>query len=155
MRGLSSSGHFLCQGMFLPKAILRNPSLLTYNFHNTIEPAIALYEDIMRVSRKDLIPMLMYSNLEAVLRPRVLLTQKINTVERHLPTRCSLFGPWNLGSFSLSLSLSLSLFLFFLYNDLWALCMHITGRKLSLILACTHETFITMILYSVGARILV
>ena len=30
----------------------------------------------MRVSRKDLILMLMYSNLEAVLRPRVILTQK-------------------------------------------------------------------------------
>ena len=46
----------------------------TYNFHDTIEPAIAPYEDIMRLFRKDLIPMLMYSNLEAVLRPRIILT---------------------------------------------------------------------------------
>lgn len=33
-------------GDVLAKAIVRNPSLLTYDFHNTIKPAIALYEEI-------------------------------------------------------------------------------------------------------------
>ncbi|KDP25081.1 hypothetical protein JCGZ_22616 [Jatropha curcas] len=42
----------------LLKAIIRNPSLLTYDFHNSIKPAIALYEGI-GVSKKDLIPMLL------------------------------------------------------------------------------------------------
>ncbi|KAF2309295.1 hypothetical protein GH714_001536 [Hevea brasiliensis] len=42
----------------LLKAIIRNPSLLTYDFHNSIKPAIALYES-MGVSKKDLIPMLL------------------------------------------------------------------------------------------------
>ncbi|EEF48773.1 uncharacterized protein LOC8272589 [Ricinus communis] len=42
----------------LLKAIVRNPSLLTYDFHNCIKPAIALYER-MGVSKNDLIPMLL------------------------------------------------------------------------------------------------
>ncbi|KAL4598838.1 hypothetical protein ACB092_11G085600 [Castanea dentata] len=42
----------------LAKAIVRNPSLLTYDFHNTIKPAIALYEEI-GVCKKDLISMLL------------------------------------------------------------------------------------------------
>ncbi|KAB1220309.1 hypothetical protein CJ030_MR3G019055 [Morella rubra] len=42
----------------LAKAIVRNPSLLTYDFHYSIKPAIALYEE-MGVTRKDLIPMLL------------------------------------------------------------------------------------------------
>ncbi|XP_050223064.1 transcription termination factor MTERF9, chloroplastic [Mercurialis annua] len=42
----------------LVKAIVRNPSLLTYDFHNSIKPAIALYER-MGVCKKDLIPMLL------------------------------------------------------------------------------------------------
>ncbi|KAA8523433.1 hypothetical protein F0562_009856 [Nyssa sinensis] len=42
----------------LLKAIIRNPSLLTYDFHNKIKPVVALYND-MGVSRKDLIPMLL------------------------------------------------------------------------------------------------
>ncbi|KAB1216133.1 hypothetical protein CJ030_MR4G006409 [Morella rubra] len=42
----------------LAKAIVRNPSLLTYDFHDSIKPAIALYEE-MGVTRKDLIPMLL------------------------------------------------------------------------------------------------
>ncbi|KAK7833070.1 hypothetical protein CFP56_025867 [Quercus suber] len=89
MIGLSSSGHCLCRGMFLPK-----PLFTTYNFHSTIEPAIALYEDIMRVCRKDLIPMLMYSNLEAVLRPRVILTQKMRALRRGIcPPGALFFGP--------------------------------------------------------------
>ena len=36
----------------------------------------------MRVCRKDLIPMLMFSNLEAVLRPRVILIQKMRAFRR-------------------------------------------------------------------------
>ncbi|XP_059666699.1 transcription termination factor MTERF9, chloroplastic-like [Cornus florida] len=42
----------------LLKAITRNPSLLVYDFHNTIKPIIATYER-MGVSRNDLIPMLL------------------------------------------------------------------------------------------------
>lgn len=42
----------------LVKALVRNPSLLTYDFHNKIKPTIALYEG-MGLSRKDLIPMLL------------------------------------------------------------------------------------------------
>lgn len=42
----------------LLKSIIRNPSLLTYDFHNIIKPAVALYES-MGVSKKDLIPMLL------------------------------------------------------------------------------------------------
>ena len=33
-------------GDVLAKAIVRNTSLLTYDFHNTIKPAIVLYEEI-------------------------------------------------------------------------------------------------------------
>jgi mTERF domain-containing protein len=40
------------------KAIIRNPSLLTYDFHNIFKPAIALYDE-MGVSGQDLIPMLL------------------------------------------------------------------------------------------------
>uniref|UniRef100_A0A2N9GG36 Uncharacterized protein n=1 Tax=Fagus sylvatica TaxID=28930 RepID=A0A2N9GG36_FAGSY len=42
----------------LAKAIVRNPSLLTYDFHNIFKPAIALYDE-MGVSGQDLIPMLL------------------------------------------------------------------------------------------------
>jgi mTERF domain-containing protein len=42
----------------LAKAIVRNPSLLTYDFHNKVKPVIALYEE-MGVSGRDLIPMLL------------------------------------------------------------------------------------------------
>ncbi|XWS16748.1 hypothetical protein CRYUN_Cryun33cG0005300 [Craigia yunnanensis] len=41
----------------LRKALVRNPSLLTYDFHNSIKPVIALYEE-MGVSGDDLIAML-------------------------------------------------------------------------------------------------
>jgi mTERF domain-containing protein len=41
----------------LAKAIVRNPSLLTNDFHNMIKPAIEVYEEV-GVSRKDLIPLL-------------------------------------------------------------------------------------------------
>ncbi|TYI41795.1 hypothetical protein ES332_A01G050900v1 [Gossypium tomentosum] len=49
----------------LRKALVRNPSLLTYDFHNTMKPVIALYEEIgisgndsiaMLISRPTLIP---------------------------------------------------------------------------------------------------
>lgn len=40
------------------KAITRNPSLLTYDFHNKMKPVIATYDEL-GVSRKDLIPMLL------------------------------------------------------------------------------------------------
>ncbi|XP_015881973.3 transcription termination factor MTERF9, chloroplastic [Ziziphus jujuba] len=42
----------------LVKALVRNPSLFTYDFHKTIKPAIALYEE-MGLSREDLITMLL------------------------------------------------------------------------------------------------
>lgn len=42
----------------LLKAIIRNPSLLTYDFYTKIKPVVATYEDI-GVSRKDLIAMLL------------------------------------------------------------------------------------------------
>ncbi|KAL6998062.1 hypothetical protein U1Q18_008189 [Sarracenia purpurea var. burkii] len=42
----------------LLKAITRNPSLLTYDFHDKIKPVIATYDE-MGVSRKDLITMLL------------------------------------------------------------------------------------------------
>lgn len=41
----------------LLKAILRNPSLLTYDLHNSIKPVIARFENV-GLSRKDLVPML-------------------------------------------------------------------------------------------------
>ncbi|KNA25146.1 hypothetical protein SOVF_009440 [Spinacia oleracea] len=40
------------------KAIIRNPSLLIYDFHKTVEPVISLYEK-MGLSKKDVISMLM------------------------------------------------------------------------------------------------
>ena len=40
------------------KAIVRNPLLLTYDFHNIFKLAIALYDE-MGVSGQDLIPMLL------------------------------------------------------------------------------------------------
>ncbi|XP_073150920.1 transcription termination factor MTERF8, chloroplastic-like isoform X2 [Henckelia pumila] len=42
----------------LAKAIVRNPSLLTYDFHNKIKPVIAIYESL-GVSSRDLIAVLM------------------------------------------------------------------------------------------------
>ncbi|KAK4782978.1 hypothetical protein SAY86_007352 [Trapa natans] len=42
----------------LRKAIVRNPSFLTHDFHNRIKPAISLYEQL-GISRNDLIQMLM------------------------------------------------------------------------------------------------
>ncbi|XP_065855913.1 uncharacterized protein [Euphorbia lathyris] len=42
----------------LIKAIVRNPSLLTYDFHNRIKPVIALYEQ-MGVHKHDLVPLLL------------------------------------------------------------------------------------------------
>ncbi|XP_021900588.1 uncharacterized protein LOC110816635 [Carica papaya] len=42
----------------LHKAIIRNPSLLTYDLHNKIKPVVALYEE-MGIDREDLIPMLL------------------------------------------------------------------------------------------------
>ncbi|KAL5543732.1 hypothetical protein UlMin_007516 [Ulmus minor] len=42
----------------LAKAIVRNPSLLTYNFDNKVKPVIALYEDL-GLSKKDLGAMLL------------------------------------------------------------------------------------------------
>ena len=43
---------------FLVKAIVRNPSLLTYDFQNKIKPAIELYQE-MGLSKKDLTAMLL------------------------------------------------------------------------------------------------
>ncbi|XP_031249453.1 transcription termination factor MTERF9, chloroplastic [Pistacia vera] len=61
------------------KAIVRNPSLLTYDFHNSIKPAIALYEQ-MGLSTKDLIPMLVS---RPTLIPRSSLNdQKIDYINR-------------------------------------------------------------------------
>uniref|UniRef100_A0A2P2IZG2 Mitochondrial transcription termination factor family protein n=1 Tax=Rhizophora mucronata TaxID=61149 RepID=A0A2P2IZG2_RHIMU len=45
-------------GELLRKAIIRNPSLLTYDLHNTVKPVIALYEQ-MGVRRGDLITMIL------------------------------------------------------------------------------------------------
>ncbi|GKV29398.1 hypothetical protein SLEP1_g38330 [Rubroshorea leprosula] len=42
----------------LCKAIVRNPSLLTYDFHNRVKPIIALYDE-MGLTRNDLITMLL------------------------------------------------------------------------------------------------
>ncbi|KZV36208.1 hypothetical protein F511_14226 [Dorcoceras hygrometricum] len=42
----------------LVKAIVRNPSLLTYDFHNKIKPVIAMYESL-GVSKKDLITVML------------------------------------------------------------------------------------------------
>ncbi|KAJ6917716.1 hypothetical protein NC652_019904 [Populus alba x Populus x berolinensis] len=42
----------------LLKAIIRNPSLLTYDFHNRIKPVITLYEGL-GISREDLVPLLL------------------------------------------------------------------------------------------------
>lgn len=42
----------------LRKAIVRNPSLLTYDFHNEIKPVVEIYNQI-GVSKKELVPMLM------------------------------------------------------------------------------------------------
>ncbi|XP_075505675.1 transcription termination factor MTERF15, mitochondrial isoform X1 [Primulina tabacum] len=42
----------------LAKAIVRNPSLLTYDFHNKIKPVIAIYESL-GVSNRDLIAVLL------------------------------------------------------------------------------------------------
>ncbi|XP_057484884.1 uncharacterized protein LOC130771287 [Actinidia eriantha] len=42
----------------LLKAILRNPSLLAYRFHNDIKPIIAVYDEL-GVSRKDFVTMLL------------------------------------------------------------------------------------------------
>ncbi|CAK7355429.1 unnamed protein product [Dovyalis caffra] len=42
----------------LLKAIIRNPSLLTNDFHNRIKPVIALYEG-MGIGREDLVPLLL------------------------------------------------------------------------------------------------
>ncbi|KAL6201856.1 hypothetical protein ACLB2K_025568 [Fragaria x ananassa] len=42
----------------LVKAIVRNPSLLIYDFHNKVKPTIALYEG-MGLNREELIPMLL------------------------------------------------------------------------------------------------
>ncbi|KAK9275085.1 hypothetical protein L1049_022344 [Liquidambar formosana] len=56
----------------LLKAIVRNPSLLTYDFHNRVKPVIALYEEV-GVSRKELIPMLMS---RPTLIPRTSLTEE-------------------------------------------------------------------------------
>ena len=74
----------------LAKAIVENPSL-----HITF--TVWRYN---RVCRKDLILMLMYSNLEAVLRPRVILTQKMRALRRGIcPPGALFFGPWNLISY--------------------------------------------------------
>ncbi|KAJ4705799.1 Transcription termination factor like [Melia azedarach] len=42
----------------LCKAIVRNPSFLTYDLHNMVKPTVALYEQL-GVSRENLIPMLL------------------------------------------------------------------------------------------------
>ncbi|KAJ7982043.1 Transcription termination factor like [Quillaja saponaria] len=42
----------------LRRAIVRNPSLLTYDLHNAVKPAIKLYEEL-GVTKRDLIPMLL------------------------------------------------------------------------------------------------
>ncbi|KAJ0100248.1 hypothetical protein Patl1_20839 [Pistacia atlantica] len=61
------------------KAIVRNPSLLNYDFNHSIKPAIALYEQ-MGLSTKDLIPMLVS---RPTLIPRSSLNdQKIDYINR-------------------------------------------------------------------------
>lgn len=63
----------------LLKAIVRNPSLLTYDFHNKIKPVIAIYEKL-GVSRKDLIPMLIS---RPTLIPRTMLdSEKLDYISR-------------------------------------------------------------------------
>lgn len=42
----------------LVKAIVRNPSLLTYDLHKTMKPAVSMYEKV-GISKKDLVPMLL------------------------------------------------------------------------------------------------
>lgn len=59
-------------GNVLLKAITRNPSLLTYDFHKRIKPVVALYEEL-GVSRMDLIPLLMS---RPTLIPRTSLTDE-------------------------------------------------------------------------------
>ncbi|KAJ0009977.1 hypothetical protein Pint_34515 [Pistacia integerrima] len=58
------------------KAIVRNPSLLTYDFHNSIKPAIALYEQ-MGLSTKDLIPMLNDQKIDYINRSGISRTSKM------------------------------------------------------------------------------
>ncbi|KAJ0010790.1 hypothetical protein Pint_34516 [Pistacia integerrima] len=58
------------------KAIVRNPSLLTYDFHHSIKPAIALYEQ-MGLSTKDLIPMLNDQKIDYINRSGVSKTSKM------------------------------------------------------------------------------
>ncbi|XP_044479809.1 transcription termination factor MTERF9, chloroplastic-like [Mangifera indica] len=61
------------------KAIVRNPSLLTYDFHQSIKPTIGLYEQ-MGLSTHDLIPMLIS---RPTLIPRTSLDdQKIDYIRR-------------------------------------------------------------------------
>ncbi|CAA2981137.1 uncharacterized protein LOC111412463 [Olea europaea var. sylvestris] len=63
----------------LLKAIVRNPSLLTYDFHNKIKPVIAIYEKL-GVSRRDLIPMLLS---RPTLIPRTMLdSEKLDYISR-------------------------------------------------------------------------
>ncbi|CAA2953326.1 Mitochondrial transcription termination factor, mTERF [Olea europaea subsp. europaea] len=63
----------------LLKAIVRNPSLLTYDFHNKIKPIIAIYEKL-GVSRRDLIPMLLS---RPTLIPRTTLdSEKLDYISR-------------------------------------------------------------------------
>ncbi|GAB4842661.1 hypothetical protein Ancab_012634 [Ancistrocladus abbreviatus] len=54
----------------LLKAIIRNPSLLTYDVHKIVKPVISLYEQ-MGISRKDLVPML-------ISRPTLIPRTKMN-----------------------------------------------------------------------------
>ncbi|TYI96038.1 hypothetical protein E1A91_D01G041300v1 [Gossypium mustelinum] len=49
----------------LHKALVRNPSLLTYDFYNTMKPVIALYEEI-DISGNDLIAMLISEKMEYI-----------------------------------------------------------------------------------------
>ncbi|KAG8389610.1 hypothetical protein BUALT_Bualt02G0247000 [Buddleja alternifolia] len=63
----------------LVKAIVRNPSLLTYDFHNKIKPVIATYESL-GLSKKDLIAVLLS---RPTLIPRTTLDdEKIDYIRR-------------------------------------------------------------------------
>ncbi|KAI3449351.1 hypothetical protein Pfo_006016 [Paulownia fortunei] len=63
----------------LVKAIVRNPSLLTYDFHNKIKPVIALYQSL-GLSKKDLITVLLS---RPTLIPRTTLDdEKIDYIRR-------------------------------------------------------------------------
>ncbi|KAL1553035.1 hypothetical protein AAHA92_13762 [Salvia divinorum] len=70
----------------LVKAIVRNPSLLTYDFHNKVKPVIAMYESL-GLSKNDLITVLLS---RPTLIPRTNLNEeKIDYIRRTGVSECS------------------------------------------------------------------